>query len=63
VVAALVPITDLQPGLGDLLSLAAELAQQVRAAEAIPGLAEFASRPGKSRQLVEARRLAGLLSR
>jgi hypothetical protein len=63
IVAALLADGDVQPGLGDVLALSAEVAQAVPAPDLIPGLPEFAGRTGRSRQLAEARRLAGLLSR
>ena len=52
-----------QPGLAEILALAAEAVQQSQAGGPIPALTQFAARPGKSRQFVEARRLAALLNR
>ncbi|AZM45657.1 hypothetical protein DMB38_07250 [Streptomyces sp. WAC 06738] len=49
-------------GLGDLLALATDLAVRAGAREEIPGLAEVASRPPKSRLVKEARRLHGVLA-
>jgi hypothetical protein len=48
-------------GLVDLLSVAAEIAELAPPTGPVPGLAEVARRPGRSRQVVEARRLADLL--
>lgn len=49
-------------GLSDLLALATELAARAGACGEIPGLAEVASRPPKSRLVKEARRLRGVLA-
>jgi hypothetical protein len=49
-------------GLVDILGLAADVAAQVDAHDAVDGLDEFASRPGSSRQLIEARRLRQVVS-
>ncbi|MGV9350812.1 hypothetical protein ACWDSD_39960 [Streptomyces spiralis] len=49
-------------GLSDLLALATDLAARAGACEEIPGLAEVASRPSKSRLVKEARRLRGVLA-
>ncbi|WBB62094.1 DUF6493 family protein [Streptomyces sp. WMMC500] len=48
-------------GLSDLLALATDLAPRAGAEGGIPGLAEVASRPPKSRLVKEARRLHGVL--
>ncbi|MFF0728557.1 hypothetical protein [Streptomyces sp. NPDC004134] len=49
-------------GLGDLLALATDLATRAGTTGEIPGLAEVASRPPKSRLVKEARRLRGVLT-
>jgi hypothetical protein len=53
----------LLPGLADVLGLAGEVAERVHANVGVSGLDDFTAHPGRSRQLAEARRLAGLLSR
>ncbi|MGO4757551.1 hypothetical protein AB4212_54620, partial [Streptomyces sp. 2MCAF27] len=49
-------------GLSDLLALATDLAARAGACGVIPGLAEVASRPPKSRLVKEARQLHGVLA-
>lgn len=52
---------DPVPGFADLLTCAADAVAYVADPSTVPGLEAFAARPGRSRQLVEARRLVDLL--
>ncbi|MEJ3658379.1 DUF6493 family protein [Actinomycetes bacterium KLBMP 9759] len=68
VAAALPPLLDPAgavqpvPGLADLIALAVELAQQLRPAHDVPGLAAVASKRGPSRLVAEAKRLAAAVA-